>query len=77
MRTPIDLLERRRKEAGGDEPAGGRAAERSPRAVQRRLSRFSRAARAHLVATVVLGAVATVLTVAQATLLAGVIAAAF
>jgi ATP-binding cassette, subfamily C, bacterial CydD len=58
-------------------PAADRAAELSPRDVQRRLTRFSRAARAHLVATVVLGAVATVLTVAQATLLAGVIAAVF
>ncbi|MFN8160426.1 MAG: thiol reductant ABC exporter subunit CydD [Solirubrobacterales bacterium] len=47
------------------------------RAVQRRLTRTSRAARAHLAATVALGAIATALVIAQATLLAGVVSDAF
>ncbi len=47
------------------------------RAAQRRLSRSSRAARAHLAATAGLGLAATALIVAQATLLAHVIAGVF
>ncbi|HWA54006.1 MAG TPA: thiol reductant ABC exporter subunit CydD [Solirubrobacterales bacterium] len=47
------------------------------RETQRRLSRTSRAARAHLAGTVVLGLLATALIVAQATLLAQVIVGAF
>lgn len=47
------------------------------RETQRRLSRSSRAARAHLASTSVLGLLATALIVAQATLLAHVIAAVF
>ncbi len=47
------------------------------RETQRRLSKTSRAARRHLIVTVALGLAATVLIVAQATLLAYVIAEAF
>ncbi len=53
------------------------AARSRARETQRRLSRTSRAARTHLASTVVLGVLATALIVAQATLLAHVIAGAF
>jgi thiol reductant ABC exporter CydD subunit len=49
------------------------AARRSPRALQRELSRRSRAARRHLMATVALGLLTTALIVAQALLLARII----
>ncbi len=55
-----------------DPDARGRARE-----TQRRLTRTSRAARSHLIATATLGLLATALILAQATLLAEVIAGAF
>ena len=59
-------------------PAGSEAAPRGARReTQRRLARVSPAARAHLAATVALGLVSTALVIAQATLLAHVVARVF
>lgn len=63
-----------RSPQAAEAPADPRARARE---TQRRLLRAGRAARAHLAATVALGLVATALIVAQATLLAHVIAGAF
>ena len=81
VRTPLDLLDKARRERPVSSPQAPSRQDPDARArareTQRRLARTSRAARAHLLATAALGLLATALIVAQATLLAQVIVGAF